>query len=163
MKKFFSQAKWIWIHNENKPDEYAEFIFEFDGDLTSKYNFLITADSNYNVYLNGKLAGFGQPADYPKYTWNEIYPNKCHYENYRNKNITVQLGLGYKHIAGVVNDNPYHKSVVREKGRDFHLRATEKVVLKERVPVDIIRKDDSWIIDMREETVGFLKEMFQTA
>lgn len=209
MKKVFSQAKWIWIHNENKPDEYAEFIFEFDGELNSKYTFLITADSNYNVYLNGELTGFGQPADYPKYkiydefilskvksgknqmrivVWyygkdsqtyikddagaifelqkngETIYTSSeetlgrlcAEYENYRNKNITVQLGLGYKHIAGVVNDNPYHKSVVREKGRNFHLRATEKLTLKERVPVDIIREDNCWIIDMREETVGFL-------
>ncbi len=209
MKKVFSQAKWIWIHNENKPDEYAEFVFEFDGELNSKYSFLITADSNYNVYLNGELTGFGQPADYPKYkiydefilsnvksgknqmrivVWyygkdsqtyikddagaifelqkngETIYTSSeetlgrlcAEYENYRNKNITMQLGLGYKHIASVVNDNPYHKSVIREKGRNFHLRATEKVVLKERVPVDIIRKENSWLIDMREETVGFL-------
>jgi hypothetical protein len=36
------------------------------------------------------------------------------------------------------------------------LRATEKVALKERVPVEIIRRKDCWLVDMHEETVGFL-------
>ena len=63
----FSQAKWIWIHSENKPDEYAEFIFDFDGTSKGAYTLSVTADSNYNVYLNEELVGFGQPADYPHY------------------------------------------------------------------------------------------------
>ena len=66
-RKVFSQAKWIWIHGENRSDEYAEFIFEFDGDLDRKYSFFITADSNYNVSLIGALIVFGQPTDYPHY------------------------------------------------------------------------------------------------
>ena len=66
-KKVFSCAEWIWIHGENKPDEYAEFVFDFDGLSNAKYNFSITGDSNYNVYLNGALIGFGQAADYPHY------------------------------------------------------------------------------------------------
>ena len=208
-EKVFSSAKWIWIHAENKSDEYAEFVFDFDGDPKEQYELSLTADSNYNVYLNGKLIGFGQPTDYPHY---KIYDNFAfsdvkkgenrvkivvwyygqntqtyikddagaifelrkngepiyassektlgrlcvEYENYRNKNITVQLGLGYKYLAGVENTLPYTESVVREKGRNFAQRATEKVVVKERVPVEIIRKEDSWLIDMGEETVGFL-------
>ena len=208
-KKVFSRAKWIWIHSENKSDEYAEFVFDFDGAMNESFELSLTADSNYNVYLNGALIGFGQPTDYPHY---KIYDNfslkgvvegknnvkivvwyygddtqtyikddagaifelrkngepiyvssektlgrLCtEYENYRNKNITVQLGLGYKYIAGEKNSLPYAESVVREKSRNFHLRATEKVALKERVPVEIIRRKDCWLIDMHEETVGFL-------
>ena len=208
-KEVFSQAKWIWIHGENKPDEYAEFIFDFDGEEKGAYKLYLTADSNYNVYLNGKLVGFGQPTDYPQYkiydefsladvkkgknqikifAWyygedtqtyikddagaifelckdgEVIYASNektlgrlcTEYENYRNKNITVQLGLGYKYLAGVENTLPFTESTVREKGRNFALRATEKVVLKDRVPVEIIRREDCWLIDMREETVGFL-------
>lgn len=208
-RKVFSRAKWIWIHGENRSDEYAEFVFDFDGALNSKYSFFITADSNYNVYLNGVLIGFGQPTDYPHYkiydefsladvkegknqikivVWyygddtqtyikddagaifelrkgdKLIYASSektlsrlcTEYENYRNKNITVQLGLGYKYIAGEKNTLPYTESVVREKSRNFHLRATEKVALKERVPVEIIRRKDCWLVDMHEETVGFL-------
>ena len=208
-KEVFSQAKWIWIHGENKPDEYAEFIFDFDGVQNSEYSFCVTADSNYNVYLNGELIGFGQPTDYPHYkiydkfilsnvkegknqikvvAWyygedtqtyivddagaifelskdgETIYASSektlgrlcTEYENYRRKNITVQLGLGYKYLAGAQNTLPYAESVVREKGRNFAQRATEQLVLKERVPVEIIRREDCWLIDMHEETVGFL-------
>ena len=209
-KEVFSGAKWIWIHEENKPDEYAEFTFDFDGDVSKRYNLLLTGDSNYNVYLNEKLVGFGQPTDYPHYkiydnfmfsdvkqgknqvkivVWyygqntqtyikddagvifelrengEPIYASSektlgrlcTEYENYRCKNITVQLGLGYKYLAGVENTLPYAESVVREKGRNFALRATEQVVAKERVPVEIVRKEDCWLIDMQEETVGFLE------
>ena len=208
-EKVFSSAKWIWIHGENKPDEYAEFIFDFEGDIRDVYELLLTGDSNYNVYLNEKLIGFGQPTDYPTYKIYDKFPltevqagkntvrvvvwyygsdtqtyikddagvifELCKngktiyasnektlgrlcadYENYRNKNITVQLGLGYKYIAGVTNDLPYHESIIREKNRNFHLRTTEKVVLKDRVPVEIIKREDCWLIDMHEETVGFL-------
>ena len=208
-RKVFSQAKWIWIHGENRSDEYAEFIFEFDGDLDRKYSFFITADSNYNVYLNGVLIGFGQPTDYPHYkiydkftfdnvqkgtncvrvvVWyygedsqtyikddagaifelckddETIYASSektlgrlcTEYENYRAKNITVQLGLGYKYLADVENNLPYAECVVREKGRNFVLRAIEQVQVKDRVPVEIIRREDCWLIDMYEETVGFL-------
>jgi hypothetical protein len=209
-EKVFSNAKWIWIHGENKPDEYAEFIFEFNGERDVKYEFLLTGDSNYNVYLNEKLVGFGQPTDYPTYKIYDSFPFEnvivgkntvrilvwyygrdtqtyvkddagaifelrkngktiyasrektlgrlcTDYENYRNKNLTVQLGLGYKYLAGVKNDLPYEECVIREKNRNFHLRATERVILKDRVPVEIIRKENCWLIDMREETVGFLE------
>lgn len=207
-KEIFSQAKWIWIHGENKPDEYAEFVFEFDGD-DSAYQIFVTGDSNYNVYLNGNLVGFGQPTDYPHYKIYDEFPLSCvkagknvvkivvwyygidtqaylkddagtifelrkngetiyasneetqgrlcvEYENYRKRDITVQLGLGYKYIAKAKNDLPFTNCVVRNKGRNFVLRQTERLFLEERVPVSITRKEDSWIVDMGEETVGFL-------
>ena len=78
MKEVLKNAEWIWIHEQNKPDEYAEFVFEFDGISTEKYLFNVTGDSNYNVYLNGELVGFGQPTDYPNYkiydefAWNNV-------------------------------------------------------------------------------------------
>ena len=73
-EKVFSSAEWIWIHGENKSDEYAEFIFDFDGTCDGQYELLLTADSNYNVYLNNKLVGFGQPADYPTYKIYDKFP-----------------------------------------------------------------------------------------
>lgn len=208
-KEIFSTAKWIWIHDDNKSDEYAEFIFDFDGKKKNKYRVYITADSNYNVYINGKLAGFGQASDYPQYkiydefsidnvsegknrikvvVWyygedtqtyikddagaifelrendETIYASSeqtlgrlsSEYENYRNKNISLQLGLGYKYLSGVENLQNYKTCVERKKSRNFVLRATEKVVLKDRVPVEIIERKDCWLIDMKEETVGFL-------
>ena len=57
-------AKWIWATDSAQPDEYAEFLEELDfsGKEAKLY---ISADSNYAVYLNGVLCGFGQYADYP--------------------------------------------------------------------------------------------------
>lgn len=208
-EEVFLNAKWIWIHGEDRPDEYAEFVFGFEGDKNSRYTLSLTADSNYNVYLNGKLVGFGQPTDYPTYkiyddfSLDEIVNGKnevkivawyygvdtqayikdvagaifelrkdgktiyvsnektqgrlcVNYENYRQKDITKQLGFGYKYIAGAVNNERYHDCVVRDKNRNFHLRATEKLLLKERVPMEIRRLENCWLIDMGAETVGFL-------
>ena len=213
-KEAFSQAEWIWIHGENRADEYAEFVFDFDWSGKGEYALRVTGDSNYNVYLNGALVGFGQPTDYPHYkiydtfvldkvqkgknrvkvvVWyygkdtqtyikddagvifevvkdgEVVYASSSQtlgrlcadYENYRSKNITTQLGLGYKYDATVKNDLPFKKCVVRQKGRNFAPRATEKVQLLERAKVDIIRLKDSWLIDMREETVGFLTLDFE--
>lgn len=58
------QAKWIWCNASPAPDEYGEFSdsFVFTGE---KVTLRISADSNYEVYLNGTLATFGQYADFP--------------------------------------------------------------------------------------------------
>ena len=58
------RAKWIWCDEEPHADEYAEFYssFFYNG---GKAELMISADSNYAVYINGELAAFGQYADYP--------------------------------------------------------------------------------------------------
>lgn len=65
----FKNAKWIWTNTAPSEDEYGEFYTSFDyseGSLLLN----ISADSNYAVYLNGKLAAFGQYADFP---YDKIY------------------------------------------------------------------------------------------
>ena len=58
------QAKWIWCDTQAQADEYAEFYssFYYEG---GKSELVISADSNYAVYINGALATFGQYADFP--------------------------------------------------------------------------------------------------
>ena len=60
----FDNSKWIWPTRAAKPDEYAEFLEEisFGGGDAELY---ISSDSNYSVYINGRLAAFGQYADFP--------------------------------------------------------------------------------------------------
>ena len=60
----FEKSKWIWLKDEARPDEYAEFYEELDffGKSAELY---ISSDSNYTVYVNGSLAAFGQYPDYP--------------------------------------------------------------------------------------------------
>ncbi|MBQ3014722.1 MAG: family 78 glycoside hydrolase catalytic domain, partial [Clostridia bacterium] len=59
-------AKWIWENREDHADEYVRFFQTFEsngGDVSID----LSCDSNYELYVNGKLAGFGQYADYPYY------------------------------------------------------------------------------------------------
>ena len=65
MKKMkFEKAKWIWVNKETAQDEYGEFYTEFNYN-GGKLDLLISADSNYAVYMNGELCAFGQYSDYP--------------------------------------------------------------------------------------------------
>ena len=65
--KAFAKAEWIWKEGIEKNDEYADFLAYFNSDKSKKQILKISADSNYTVYINGSLAGFGQYADYPNY------------------------------------------------------------------------------------------------
>ena len=58
-------CKWIWIHNEDNNDEYADFYTEFDLIDTKNVRLDISIDGNFEAYLNGKLCAFGACADYP--------------------------------------------------------------------------------------------------
>ena len=60
------KAKWIWLNSETKKDEYAVFLQDFEV-REQKTVLKISADSNYTVWVNGKMAGFGQYPDYPHY------------------------------------------------------------------------------------------------
>ncbi len=64
MTEIFKNAKWIWCNTNPQPDEYSEFVDHFT--YTEGKTFLrISADSNYATYINGKLAAWGQYADFP--------------------------------------------------------------------------------------------------
>lgn len=56
-------ARPIW-HGEGRADEYAEFLTELETD-GEQLTMLLAADSEYALYLDGKLLSFGQYADYP--------------------------------------------------------------------------------------------------
>lgn len=59
------KAKWVWLPGGGRADEYAVFADEF----TAKGN--VSADisvaGDYALYVNGRLAAFGQYADYEDY------------------------------------------------------------------------------------------------
>ncbi|MBQ2989646.1 MAG: family 78 glycoside hydrolase catalytic domain [Clostridia bacterium] len=82
-------AKWIWCADGAQADEYGEFYssFIYSG---GKAELMISADSNYAVYLNGALAAFGQYADYP---YDKIYDTA---------DVTSFCREGENHLAVVV-------------------------------------------------------------
>ena len=59
-------GKWIWLGDEATPDSYGEFYGDFDYS-GEEAELLISADSNYAVYLNGVFVNSGQYPDYPHY------------------------------------------------------------------------------------------------
>jgi len=68
--QFFSKAQWIWRAEQASRDEFCDFKSAFyvaDGPEGGAYTLTIASDSNYTVWLNGRLAAWGQYADYPDY------------------------------------------------------------------------------------------------
>lgn len=63
----FEKAEWIWQNCGDNVDEYVEFAFDVKIDADKKTVIKIASDSNYNVFIDGKIACFGQYADYPEY------------------------------------------------------------------------------------------------
>lgn len=81
------KAKWIWQNCNNNADEYVIFYDEFHY-INDKISIDISCDSNYTMYLNGKLVGFGQYADYPHYkVYDTIDLSK--FVNYGNNKIVI--------------------------------------------------------------------------
>ena len=67
----FTKGKWIRADISPYADMYTDFFDDFDytgGACTLK----IASDSNYTVWINGKLAAFGQYADYPYYKVGDV-------------------------------------------------------------------------------------------
>lgn len=61
-------AKWIWINNNPRENEFA--VFEQKFDFSGKNaTFTLCAETDYVLYVNGKLAGFGQFAGYPEHKY----------------------------------------------------------------------------------------------
>ena len=82
-------SKWIWCNTSPKADEYGEFYSSF-GYNGGKLSLKISADSNYAVYINGKLATFGQYADFP---YDKVYDEV---------DLTEFALIGLNHLAIVV-------------------------------------------------------------
>lgn len=87
--------------------------------------------------------------------------NVC-YKNGYCKNITRQLGFSFYYDNTVKNEMPYLPSVESEEVYDFHMRKTGQLVLGDRVPVTYLKTDRGYLIDMKEEVVGFLELDFDS-
>ena len=59
----FRKAKWIWVEQDSKPDTYGEFYNEFmwkEGNVKC----LLSCDSDYTLFINGRYVESNQYADY---------------------------------------------------------------------------------------------------
>lgn len=79
--------------------------------------------------------------------------------NYKNgycKNITSQLGFSFYYNNTIENQIPYQPSVERKVIEKLHLRKTGEIKLGKRVKSNCVKVEDGYLIDLGEETVGFL-------
>ena len=70
----FDKSKWIWINNGDNPDEYADFLVDFEVSSTKNTTLNISVDGNFEAYLNGKLCAFGSCSDYPDEKYFDAFP-----------------------------------------------------------------------------------------
>jgi len=77
------------------------------------------------------------------------------YKNGYDKMITLQLGQSFLYDNTAVKSG-YSESVVIDKTYDLHRRNIKGLKLCDRLPVNIIEKGNSVIIDMGKEVAGFL-------
>ena len=85
----FTKGHWIWYEAPAKADSYGEFYDTFS--YSGQQIFLtISCDSNYAAYINGKLAAFGQYADFE------------HYKVADKVDVTAFCQDGLNHLAVVV-------------------------------------------------------------
>ena len=91
MTQALQRAYWIWRRGEIGRDEFCDFLATIAIPEVGKRYFLhIACDSNYTVWLNGKLCTFGQYADYPDY------------KVYDRVEITEYLKAGFNRMVTVV-------------------------------------------------------------
>lgn len=87
--QFSEAAKWIWHDTRLKEDVYCDFFDTYSYNSGS-VKLMISADSNYCVYLNGEYAASGQYPDFP------------HYKVYDEIDLTAFSRAGVNHLAVVV-------------------------------------------------------------
>lgn len=63
---FFNEAKWIWIDTPHTEGVYVDFLCDFCY-VEDDVELSLSCDTTCSVYLNGRLAFFGQYPDYPYY------------------------------------------------------------------------------------------------
>lgn len=85
--------------------------------------------------------------------------NIC-FKNEYCKMLTLQLGYSFYYDNTVENTLPYTESIESEKMYEFHPRKVGYLTLGERVPVAYSKTTDGYMVDLGEETVGFLELAF---
>lgn len=104
----FSGSKWIWQNNDQKADEYVQFVDTFRVEKSESIFLNISVDSNYTVWVNGELVSFGQYPDFPYY---KVYDHLdiSEYVTQGNNKIAIlcwYYGVGslvyYKNKAGLI-------------------------------------------------------------
>ncbi len=88
----FEHASWLWCKAATQTENvYVDFFENFTLDtVAERYTLYISADSDYAVYVNGSLCGFGQYADYEEYkVYDTVDLSGCFREGENEIRVTV--------------------------------------------------------------------------
>ena len=80
----------------------------------------------------------------------------CNYKNGYCKNITTQLGFSFSYDNTIENQMSYRPSVERKVIEKLYLRKTGEIKLGKRAKTSCLKVENGYLIDLGEETVGFL-------
>lgn len=117
--QMLKKAKWIWVKEEASKDTYGEFYSMFYY-REGKSEIVISADSNYALFVNGRFVTSGQYPDFP------------HYKVYDRIDITQYCKKGENHLAilvwyyGVSGSSTYYAG---NAGLCFEVYQNEKLCL----------------------------------
>lgn len=116
--EIFKSAKWIWVEKASKPDTYGEFYDEFQWE-DGKVNCLLSCDSDYTLFVNGRFVASNQYGDFE---W---------YKSYDTVDITSYLRKGKNSVAVLVwhfgvDSQRYLKA---QAGLIFELQSQGKTLL----------------------------------
>ncbi len=84
------------------------------------------------------------------------------YQNHYQKQITSQIGYSYKYYGNREASGEFGESVIVARNKLLFPRPNEKLILGERPKTDITEFEDGFLVDMKEETVGFLELDFES-
>ena len=113
----FKKAKWIWMEKQSKADSYGEFFTTFDYQ-DGKVECRLSCDSDYVLYVNGKVVSCNQYGDFE---WYKIYDTV---------DVTEYLQKGENRLAVLVwhfgeNSQRYKKAAA---GLIFELVSGDEVL-----------------------------------
>ncbi len=127
------QAKWIWAHNEDRADEFVRFDQTFHSTGKS-VSVDVSCDSNYELYVNGTLAAFGQFSDYPYYkVFDRLDITKfCHEGENRLQLLVWYYGnisfTYYKGLPGVIFEVSEDENILAASGKHTLCRVASDYV-----------------------------------
>lgn len=116
--KIFNQAKWVWVEKDCRPDTYGEFFDEFTWEA-GNVNCLLSCDSDYTLFVNGKYVASNQYGDFE---W---------YKSYDKIDITPYLTAGKNTIAILVwyFGTDSQRYITAKAGLIFELQSNGEVLL----------------------------------
>lgn len=148
-----SGAEWVWPADAAAaPNQYVELVqnFEAPATTTAAIELAISADTDYAVWINGQLAGFGQ--------WSN-YPND---KTFDTLDVSKWTHAGSNHIAVLAwwqgeSSSQYRKGA---PGVVFAVRAGEKIIAHSGATSQI-RKSPEYISGRVPKVTGQLSYTFE--